>query len=148
MRVLCRHGHIAFYPTSPTDVRDFVETYGIELIRVGDFYTFGAIAAAPRYSIEGHKYLTVTATKTFEGRGPWDIFRENNWVYSISTAAIVLKTSVNETENLLLSNDCFVSTSALIQPGAKNMAGDRILSYDAEFDARFQRLKVREVQFV
>lgn len=147
MRILCRHGHFAFYPRGVSDIARFVNRYGVSLQRVQDFYTFESIAEAPDYSITGKTYVNLPATETYEGN-PWDVMRENGFVYDLSTSLLVPVDAISILINPARTGLYFTSQTPLIQPGSRNIAGDTIMTYDAEFDFSAFMLRVREFQYV
>lgn len=147
MRVLCRHGHFAFYPSKTSDIARFSNYFDEELVRDGDFYTFPLLKQAPRYSIAGKPYLTLPALKTYEGRAPWDVLRENGFVYHILSGLLVPKASITILINPPLAGFYFLAQSPLIQPGSRNTLGQQILSYDGEFFQDTVQLKVREFSY-
>jgi len=146
MRVLCRHGHIAFFPRDPSEISRFMSIYKVTLQRVDDFYTFDGIAAAKDYSLENHSYLNLTATKTYEG-SPWEVFKANNFVYDLSTNLLVLKNSVKLKISLPLVGNYYLAPNPIIQPGSVFSGGSRIMSYDGEYDDSFYQLKIREFAY-
>lgn len=144
MRVLCRHGHLAFYPRTAADVIKFCDFFGVELQRVDDYYTFEPLAELERYSLTGKLYGTLPALTTYEGRAPWEVMRENGFVYHLETEALLAKESVFVKINPPFVGDFFLAETPLIQPGSRNAAGQQILSYSGEFvDGLFQ-LRVTE----
>ena len=147
MRVICRHGHIAFYPRKASDVTRFCGYFGVELERVGEYYTFPALAALDRYSIVGNTFGNLPAVKTFEGESPWEIMKENGFVYHIDGEILIPKSLIAIKINPPLVGEFFIAESPLIQPGSRNAAGLQILSYDGEYlDGLFQ-LRVSEFSY-
>jgi len=146
MKLLVRHGHFAFFPDGASDVARFNALQGITLEREGDFYTFPALVGLKDYSIAGGLYGGLAATKTFEGN-PWDIMRENNWVYSLLAGAIVPKSTIITKASVKLVTFYFVSGTTLVQPGSLSDTGEQILSYDSLFDDRANRLLIREFSY-
>jgi hypothetical protein len=146
MRVLCRHGHYALYPRRASDAARYCQFFDTELERVEDFYTFPELVAAEHFSIAGREYLGLQATVTFEGR-PWDVMRENGFVFDVSNRKLVLLGSVSLRVELPLSNHFYIAPP-LVQPGSRDRSGRRILSYDGEYaDGEFTRLYVRELEY-
>ncbi len=141
MRVLCRSGHFAFYPRDASELSRYMSLYKVTLVAVDDYYTFEGISAAKSYSLEGHAYLNLTATKTHEGK-PWEVFKANNFVYDLSTDSLVLKTAVRGKLSLPLSGDFYVAPNPTIQPGSVFSGGNRIMSYDGEYDFSFYQLQI------
>jgi len=144
MRVVCRHGHFAFYPKNSTDVGRFTNYYDVELVRDGNFYTFPFLKDAPRYSLVLKPYLGLPATTTFEGRDASEVFRENGFVYNIELGIVVPKLSITTVISPPQAGYFFLGQSPLIQPGSRTITGQQVLSYDAEFIQEYFRLKVRE----
>jgi hypothetical protein len=133
VRVICRHGHLAFYPRNAREVKRFCDYYETELVRDGDFYTFPFLKDAPRYSIAGAPYLNLPAVETFEAASPWEVMKKNGFVYHIKTGLLVPKTAVTIFINPPLVGNYFLAQSPLIQAGSRNALGSAILSYDAEY---------------
>lgn len=142
MRVLCRSGHIAFFPRDASEISRFMSIYKVTLVRVNNFYTFDGIAAAKDYALENHSYLNLTASKTFEGEA-WEIFKANNFVYDLTTNLLVLKTAVKAKVSLPLSGDYYISPNPVLQPGSVFSGGNKVMSYDGEYDDNFYQLKIR-----
>lgn len=142
MRVLCRHGHFSFYPKTPDDIGLFNRVFDVELEPDSDFWTFPFLVDAPRYSLTVKPWLGVPAIATYEGRGPWEVMRENDFVYNISLGLVVPKLTIVQTVELPGSGYYFRAPAQLIQPGARDGSGQQVLSYDAEFEQGYQRLKV------
>lgn len=148
MRVLCRHGHFAFFPKRANDIAKFCNYYGVELERDGDFYTFPALVGAPRFSLKGKSFLNMTALANYEGRGPLEVFRENGFVFDIEAEEIVLASSIDIQTNPKWTGNFILAEAPLLQPGSRNAAGQRILSYDAEFFQEFFQLRISEISYV
>lgn len=148
MRCLVRHGHFSFFPKVASDVARFNSYFGADLVRdpEHDFYTFKELAGLADYCLEGKVYKDLPATKTYEGK-PWEILRENGWVFSLALKTLVLKETIAIPVNPALVNYYFVTDSPLLQPGSVNAAGSRILSYDGEFDHTANCLFVREFSY-
>lgn len=147
MRVLCRHGHIAFFPRIASEVSRFCRYFGVELIRVEDFFTFEPLVELDRYSLVGKTYGNLPAVETFEGENPWQVMKENGFVYHIASGLLLSKTSIAVKINPPLVGDFFIAESPLIQPGSRNAAGQQILSYDGEFIDGIFQLRVREFSY-
>ncbi len=144
--MLVRHGHFAFYPKHARDVSRFTNYFGDELVREGEYYTFENLKDAPRYSILGKPFLLTPAIKTFEGE-PWDVMRENSFVYDITTGLIVPKLAITLLINPPLTGYYFTAQTPLIQPGSRNAKGRQLLSYDAEYIQDTLQLRVMEFQY-
>jgi hypothetical protein len=147
MRVLCRHGHYAFYPRSVSDVGRFVQFYGQELVRAGEFYTFPLLKDLPDYSLKGLIFGNTPATKTYAGK-PWEVMRENGLVYSLAVKMLVPKSSVTFIVDPPRTGFYFTSETPMIQAGSRNAAGVPILSFDAEYQSDINKLRVRGFDYV
>ncbi len=147
MRVLVRHGHFAFYPEKLNDLGRFSRYFGITLVRDGDFYTFSLLQDAPRYSLATKLFLNLPATTTYEGRAPWEVMRENGFVFDLLTQILVPKTSYVSIAPLPLSDDHWISPTPLFQPGLRDTSGRQILSYDGFFTMGTFDLKIIEVAY-
>lgn len=139
MRVLCRHGHVAFYPDYATEISKFSEYYGLDLVLEGDYYTFRNLAGAPDYSLIGLPYLNLEGLVVYQGK-PWEVMRENGFVYSERAGGLVLKDEVEATVELERSSRYFVAPGAYVAPGSVLPGGERVLSYDAIFSQGFKRM--------
>lgn len=146
MRVLCRHGHFSFYPRDEAEVFRFSSFYEETLVRDRDFYTFEFLKDAPKYSIKGKPFLGLPAQVTFEGE-PWEVMRENGFVYNLALGLVVLKAAVTLIVNPQVSEGFFLAESPLIQPGSRTFTGQQILSYDAEYLGDTSQLRVFEVEY-
>lgn len=82
MKVICEHGYYKFFPEGASEVVQFEDTFGRELVAVGNYYTFAKLAALENYSIEGQDYGGIPAKVNYAGRVE-DVFRENQLKYNI-----------------------------------------------------------------
>ena len=141
MRLLCRHGHFAFFPRKSTDLARFASAFGVVLERDDDFYTFPELVNAPTYSLAGAPLLGMVATKTFAGK-PWEVFRENQAVYHLSSGLLIPKASVMVSVSLPQNGYYFLPSTPIIQPGSRLPNALQIVSYDGEFLQDSFKLKV------
>lgn len=146
MRVLCRHGHFAFYPRKASDIARFSNYFGITLKREQDYYTFESLYDAPHYSLFGKTFLSVPAITTYQGH-PWEVMRENGFVYHLGLSAVVPKLSIVAVTDLPLVGYFFSASGALIQPGTRTLVGRQILSYSGEFTEEGYSLRVSEFAY-
>ncbi len=147
MRVLVRHGHFAFYPEMAKDVALFARFFDQDLVRVDDYYTFEALAHLPRYSLLAFPFGNLPAIATYEGRGPWEVMRENDFVYNVKTELLVPKLSIVGVLQAPRSDSYFISPTPLYQPGMRDSSGSQILSYDARFNQENFQLKILAVDY-
>lgn len=143
MRVVCRHGHFAFYPQTSEDVGRFTSFYRAELFREDDYYTFASLVGLPRYSIAGAPYGSLVALTTFEGRHAWEVMRENGFVFDLTTKLLMPKAAVIGLADISRSSYYYLKQNALIQPGARTRLAQQVISYDGDLEIRTQLLKIR-----
>jgi len=141
MRILCRHGHYAFYPRNEIEVFIYNDLYGAELVREDDYYTFPFLKGASDHSLVGKTYLGLPANARYEGK-PWEIMKENNFVYSLALKVVVPVELILDFTDPYLAGQYFLSDALLVQAGAKNILGQRILSYDAEFLQEYNQIRI------
>lgn len=146
VRILCRHGHFSFYPKDAREISRFATLFSEELEREGDFYTFAFLKDAPNYSLQGKSYLGLPATVTFEGL-PWEVMRENGFVYNIALKTLVPKLTVVTPVFLDVVDDFYTTDNPIIQPGSIEPSGQQVLSYDAEYFGKASQLQVFEVGY-
>jgi hypothetical protein len=132
MRIVCRHGHFAFYPRRASELARFSNYFSAELLPERDYYTFAELIDAPSYSLAGLEYLGIPAIETFEG-DPWNVMRENGFVFNLTLGKLVPKQTITSIIELPFTGFYFSTQSPLIQPGTKTVSGKSILSYGAEF---------------
>jgi hypothetical protein len=146
MRVLCRHGHIAFFPRYEYEIFIYNDMFDASLERCGDYYTFPLLAEAPDFSLIGKSYLGLPALVRYEGN-PWEIMRENGFVYNITLGTLVPKALITSSVNPKICGEYSVINGAIIQPGSINFIGQKILSYDAEFLQENMELRIIEYSY-
>lgn len=146
MRVLCRHGHFAFYPREATDVARFANYFNLTLVAEDDYYTFPILKALKPYSLIGFPNPILPAIAMFEGR-KWDIMRENMWVYDLVTGLIVPKLLIPFVIDTPLSGYSYAPLVKMLQPGTRNLSGQQILSFSGEWDQNFQRFLLSEFSY-
>lgn len=146
MRVLCRHGHFAFYPRNASEIAKFSNYFNVTLKRENDYFTFSSLFGAKNYSILGKPYLNLPAVKTFEGL-PWYVMKANGFVYDISLGVLIPKLSVISVIELPLVGFYFRAGGSLIQPGSRTLTGQQILSYSGEFVDQGLSLNVVEFDY-
>ena len=143
MRVICRHGHYAFYPRRAGDLAAFVNRFSQELVSFDDYFTFPLLAGAKEYSLKGANFLNLPATETFAGK-PWEIMKANGFVYNIQTKLLVQAASIIASTNVYRTGLYYTSESSLIQAGSLNAGGVKLLSYDGEYNSDDLILRLRE----
>lgn len=146
MRVVCRHGHFAFYPDNAAEIGRFANYFDESLEREEDYFTFEALAGLRKYSILGQPYGLLPATTTFEGN-PWDVMRENGFVYSLTLGILVPKLSIISLVDIPLVGYYSLVQGSLLQPGSRNLSGQQMLSYSGEFVDEGMSLRVTEYTY-
>lgn len=145
MKINCAHGYFLFQESRAGDLSDFVSTFGLELKRIGPFFTFAPLVEAPDFSIKGAPYMGNVATATLEAEGdPAAIFRANGLVYNFALGAVVPIASITATVNILTAMNYFVS-AGLILPGSPTDGGKRVTDYAAHFSTDTMKFKYSEV---
>lgn len=147
MKVVCRHGHFAFYPFGPSDIGRFNSYFSQTLEMENDYYTFPFLKGAPRTSLQTKPWLGLPAIKNYEGRNAWDVMKENGFVYSIDKKIVVPKASIFVTADIPRASFYYLASTALIQPGCRVITGQQVLSYEGNFDLDQKTLKIRELSF-
>lgn len=87
MRIDCTNGFYKFYPDGINELTIFSEIFGIDLVHMGDFYTFKQLAELPDYSIKGQIFGGIVASKNYAGT-PWDVFSQNGLKFNIEKGII------------------------------------------------------------
>ena len=147
MRIVCRHGHYAFYPQSSTELARFCTKYSTELFAEQDYYTFEELLDAPRYSLAGMAWVNLPAIKTFEGRHAWDAMRENDFVFSLQTKLVVPKLSITGVYDNFRSGYYWRSVTILPQAGYRDLTAQQILSFDAFHDVGLSETRIISVSY-
>lgn len=146
MRVVCRHGHFAFYPRNEIEVSRFNAIFNQPLFRDEDFYTFALLKAAPTYSLKGKAYLGATALVSYAS-SPWEILRQNGFVYDFTEMTLRPKAQIVSVINLAVTEDYWAADAPLIQAGGFDSSGQKIVSYDGEIDLQTSQLRLFEVEY-
>jgi hypothetical protein len=146
MRVICRHGHFAFYPRRASDIYTFATSFNVELEREQDYFTFSGLVGAEEYSLLGKTYLDLPAIKTYQGR-PWEVMKANDFIYNMSLETIVPKSSIVGVTELTQKGLFYVCNVPLLQPGVRTVLGRQILSYSGEFSEDKFYLRILEFSY-
>lgn len=153
MRVLCRHGHFAFFPKNRDEVLHFKKFFGRDLYQEEDYFTFLTLKGLPRWSQIGRPLALAAplpAIITYEGRHPWDVMLKNAFVYSLVTGLVVPIAAVVDVVNLPQTTFSTVAPIPLMQPGAAIVGGtipaNVLLGYEGELDLFKRRLYVYSLE--
>lgn len=146
MKARCLHGYFIFEETKPGQVSDWASYSGLSLVPRGPYFTFEALAEAPRYSIQGAPLLNLTATKTFEGE-PWEVLEANGFVFDFSTNLLKPLLSVTQLVQIKTAGHKFISRG-LILPGSLTDGGERVKDYAAHYSKETLRWLYSEVSYV
>lgn len=147
MRIVCRHGHYAFYPYTSAELARFCTKYDAELFPEEDYYTFEELLGAPRYSLAALTWVNLPAVKTYEGRHAWDVMRENNFLFSLQTKLIVPKTSIIGVYDNPRSAYYWRAVTILPQAGYRDVGGNQILGFDAVHDVALSETRILSVSY-
>lgn len=142
MKIICRHGHIAFYPSSKTELVNFKRLFKLLLVAERDYFTFETLVGAPNWSQTGRPYGGIVGTPavvTFAGDHPWEVMEANGFVFSLTTRLLVPYTTIVETISLKQTQDCLISSRIIPQPGSVMNGGNVLLGYHGEIDLSLQQ---------
>lgn len=142
MKVVCRHGHYAFYPSSKEDVIHFQRLFKLEIVAEDDYFTFPALKGLPRWSQIARPYGDAVAIATCERPHAWEVMEKNNLVYSLALGILVVATTITKSVTLKQTRDCAIAPKPLVQAGSLLPTGNVLLGYRGELDLRLQRLYV------
>lgn len=56
MRIICENGFYKFFPDIISELRRFIDKYGVDLVECEDFFTFEVLANLPNFSFIGQNY--------------------------------------------------------------------------------------------
>lgn len=146
MKARCLHGYFLFEETKPGQISDFASRFGLSIVPRGTYFTFEALAEAPRYSIQGAPLLNLTATKTYEGE-PWEVFEANGFVFDFDSNLLKPLLSVTQLVQIKTVGNKFIS-SGLILPGSLTDEGQRVKDYAAHYSKETLRWLYSEVSYV
>lgn len=146
MKIDCLKGFFLFRELKVGQVSDFMRWSGLDLVKVGDYYTFAELETVPEYSITGNPLLNLIAIKTYEGT-PWDIFEQNAVCFNFLTGLLVPFASVVQSVKLSQAGNYYIS-NGLIVPGSILPNGKKILSYSGYFSRDTLNFYYSEVESV
>lgn len=95
MKIICNGGYYKFYPAGQNELFLFEDKYRSSLQRVGDYFTFPALAALPDYSIQGQEFGGNTAIINYAD-APDIVFIQNKLNYDTIKHTIVTRTPGQE----------------------------------------------------
>lgn len=142
MKVICRHGHFAFYPTDRREVIRFEKVFALRLYAEDDYFTLSGLVGLPRWSQIARTYGTLPAVATYEGRNAWEVMAANEFVYSLVTGLLVPQAAIIDTVRLRQTQECALAPKPLVQPGSVLEEGGRLLGYDGDLDLTYQKLYI------
>ncbi len=144
MKINCVHGYITFEESRVGEISRFMSLFeGLEIVSIGDRFTFAFLKDAPIHSLKGAKILGATATATISAE-PGEVFRANKLVYNFQTdlvqpiEMITQRVSIQRTANYFLS-------AGLILPGSLTDRGKRVTDYAAWYLFEEAQFKYSEV---
>ena len=142
MKVICRHGHFAFYPEYKKEVSRFKTLFKVPLYAEDDYFTFESLLDLPRWSQILVPYGDLVGLVNYEARYPWQVMKQNSFVYSLALETLVPRVSITQMVSLPQTEDCIVAPKTLIQPGSIMSSGNVLLGYQGELDLNFQKLYI------
>lgn len=144
MRILCRHGHYAFYPEGPRELGRLAENFSLDFLPERDYFTFAKLAGLETYSIKGKPYGNfLPATKTYQGL-PWEVMRENGFVWSLALKTLVPKSTIVTVAKPSPLAWAWQSQTMFFQAGSL-VSGERIVSFDGNLDDIRQIFTIRSM---
>ncbi len=146
MKIQCKHGFFLFEEEFVGEAGRFMTALSVELESYGDYFTFPYLVDAKDYSLVGSNYLNLPAIATYEGE-PWEVMRENGFVYSLLTNILI---PIDSVMNFVALNigDFYYSSEGLIQPGSFMQNSQKVSSYTAWFDWKSGAFRYSEVKFL
>lgn len=145
LTIKCIHGYFMFNETKMGELSDFMNLFTLELVSKNNYYTFPALANAPKYSVEGGNYLDAPALKTFEGE-PWEVMKENGLVYNFILKKVVPIESIIQRPNIKEATNYYFSDGLLL-PGSVTDDGLRVTDYSAGFLFGSIKFRYTEVSY-
>lgn len=116
----------------------------MSLVPYEEYFTFEKLINPPEYSIKAGTYLGATCLKTYSGK-PWEIFKENGFVFNFITDQVVQKSTINNPILLdVAGSGRYFISNGLILPGSLTDAG-KITSYTAFYSFEKSRFRYSEV---
>lgn len=145
MRINCIHGYFKFYENEPGDISAFASRFGLELVRVDDYFTFKDLEDAPTHSLVGGLFLLAPCIARFEGP-PWEVMRENKLIYNFNLGLIVPRLSVVTLAKIRTSGIYYISSGMLLA-GSLTDEGKRVTDYAAHFSFRDFQFRYSEITY-
>lgn len=140
MKVLCRHGHYAFYPKNDREVFDFSQYFQRKMIFVDDYYTFEKIGLLAQYGIKNQNYGGSILSTTASGHA-WEVFKENSLVYNLNTDIVVPIASITSLANIKRVYASYQVDNIFLQAGSI-YNGKRVIDFFGEYEIKNQRLNL------
>lgn len=145
MQIRCDHGYFRFRERKPGQLSDFMSLFGLDLVAVGDYYTFDTLSEAPNFSIAGSDYLEEPAIVNFQGK-PWEVMRANSFIYDFTADEIYNIDLVTTLLTIDQAANYFLSPG-LILPGSLKSDGTRVTDYSAWYLFDSQKFKYSEILY-
>lgn len=145
MKITCDHGFYVFEPDKSNELEIFQDRFRLSLVQLErNLFTFSALAALPRYSLNGSAYgeTGLTAGVTYSGESAAKIMRENGWVYDVDNEAVVGLTSIVQKVGFRKSNFSYTQRYPTMQAGALFSDGSRLLSFAAVWSEQLDETRI------
>lgn len=151
MRIVVRHGHIAYYPRDREEVLHFRRIFKMALVAEHDYFTFAGLAGVPNWSQVGLDFGGLPAVVNYVGPHASDVMRANGFVYSMSDEVMVpIARYAGNRINFKQSRDTLLSPRPFVQPGVlvsiDSTLRGTLLSYSGELNIDEQRLSIDSVE--
>lgn len=143
------NGFLKYFPQEPEELLRFKKTFGFDLIREYDYFTFENLIGLPRHSIAGVIYGGTLATKTYEGRHPSDVLKVNELVYDMELETLVPMLTLLGSVTLRETQGYATNPTPFLQPGVfVDDAGSRLLSYSGWLSMDFKKIYIFDRELV
>jgi hypothetical protein len=146
MKILCRHGHYAFFPDFSTEIAEFSRHFRTELVRQEDFFTFPLLKNLAGYALKGKIFSGELVANTNFSGNPWEIMDANSFVYSLTLKRLVPKTTVTVKTLLLNAGGYLLSPTPFVQAGSFAVNDQRIVDYFGFLSDDYKQLRISEVR--
>jgi hypothetical protein len=144
MRFSCEHGYYKFYPEDVPTVKMLFNTFGIEVVQEGDYYTFPALKALDNFCVAGDIIGAATVEKSVAGDKP-DIFAENGLVYNLLLGKVVELATANGVLIPVMAG--YFAFKNLPQAGdILATTGQKIVSFAGELDFQLKIVRVESFE--
>jgi hypothetical protein len=141
----CLHGYFIVREETRGEAALFNSTFGQDLTKKNDYYTFSFLADAENYSLIAKPWLAVPATATYQGE-IWEVMEQNGFVYNYISGAVVPINSITTRYEVTKLNDGYTSRFLLL-PGSVDKDWNRVASYQCFANLRTLTFNYSELTY-